>query len=77
MTLMNGIRIGGVTAPMFSQMYKLTPTPEKNDKGSWSGINITHIGQVTSAELYNAAKQFNSMVRSGAAKATQEGDIPF
>jgi hypothetical protein len=78
MTLMSGIRIQGQPAPMFSQMYLINPVGESNDKGSWSGLNITHLKQVDSVELYQAAKNFREMVRSGAAKAAvEEGDIPF
>lgn len=76
MTLMQNIRIQGNIAPMFSQMYKLTPVGESNDKGSWSGIKIEHVGQVTDPHLYNAAKQFRDMVRSGAAEAAPL-DEPF
>lgn len=79
MTLMQGIRIGGQVAPMFSQVYKISPMLESNDKGEWSGLKFDHIGQVTSMDHYNAAKQFREMVRSGAASATPTGDeeVPF
>jgi hypothetical protein len=79
MTLMQGIRINGATAPMFSQLYKLSPMPESNDKGSWSGVKIGHFGQVTSKELYEVAKGFREMVRSGTAKAveTEDSEKPF
>lgn len=77
MTLMQGIRIQGQVAPMFSQVYKITPVAESNDKGSWSGVKIDHHGQVTSIDVYNQAKQFRDMVRSGAATATPVDDEPF
>ena len=79
MTLMQGIRIKGQPAPMFSQMYKLSPVSESNDKGSWAGLKIEHVGQVTSRELYEAAKQFREMVRSGTAQSApvDEDDLPF
>lgn len=79
MTLMQGIRVSGQTAPMFSQKYKLTACSESNDKGSWAGIKIEHVGQVTSIEEYQNAKHFREMVRSGEAKAAPvDGeDIPF
>jgi len=70
MTLMQGIRIQGQTAPMFSQMYKLSPVGESNDQGSWAGVKIEHIGQVTNPEVYQAAKQFREMVRAGVAQAS-------
>ena len=77
MTLMQGIRINGAVAPMFSQMYKVTPCAESNDKGSWSGYRIDHVGQVTSVELYHAAKDFRDMVRSGTAKVSEPEDLPY
>jgi len=79
MAMMQSIRIQGRVAPMFSQMYKLTPQAESNDKGSWSGIKVEHIGSITSVEVYEAAKAFREMVRSGAAKvALTDGEIePF
>ena len=77
MTLMQGIRINGQTAPMFSQRYKLSTVGESNDKGSWAGIKIEHVGQVTSVEEYKAAKQFREMVRAGTAKAVAPDDLPY
>jgi len=78
MTLMQGIRIKGQAAPMFSQMYKLMPTAESNDKGSWTGIKVEHVGQVNSIELYQAAKAFREMVRTGEAQAAPvDDDLPF
>lgn len=74
MTMMQNIRIGKHIAPMFSQLYKLTTVPESNDKGSWFGVKIEHIGPVTSVELYEAAKQFREMVRSGAAQPAQTAE---
>ena len=80
MTLMQGIRIKGQVAPMFSQMYKLLPQVESNDKGSWAGIKIEHVGQVTTMEIYEQAKIFRDMVRFGAAQvspADDETDLPY
>jgi len=78
MTLMQGIRIKGQVAPMFSQMYKLTPAAESNEKGSWAGLKVEHVGQVNSMELYQAAKSFREMVRSGEAQAAPvDDDLPF
>lgn len=80
MTQMQGIRINGMVAPMFSQMYLLSSVPESNDKGSWAGVKITHIGTVSTVELYNSAKNFRDMVRSGVAKAVppaETDDVSF
>lgn len=68
MTLMQNIRLkNGHVAPMFSQLYKLTTVPESNDKGSWFGVKIEHIGPVADIKIYEAAKQFREMVRQGTA----------
>lgn len=79
MSLMRNIRIQGQPAPMFSQQYKLTTVPESNDKGSWFGVKFEHIGSITSAEIYQAAKDFRNMVRSGAVKAADAEDegLPY
>ena len=79
MTLMQGIRIQGQVAPMFSQMYRLTAVGESNDKGSWAGIKVEHAGPVTSMEIYQQAKQFRDMVRSGEAQAApvDDSELPY
>lgn len=79
MSLMQNIRINGQPAPMFSQMYRITTVPQSNDKGSWYGIKIEHVSQITKKDLYEAAKEFRTMIRSGAVKATDtEGDdLPY
>lgn len=79
MTLMQNIRIQGQIAPMFSQRYKLTAVGESNDKGSWAGIKIEHLGPVQTVEEYTAAKQFREMVRSGSAKSAMmdADDLPY
>jgi hypothetical protein len=76
MTLMQGIC--GSQKPMFSQLYNLSSVGESNEKGSWAGIKIDHIGEIQFADQYNAAKQFMQMVRSGTAVvAVGENDGPF
>lgn len=79
MTLMQGIRKNGKTVPMFSQMYKITPAAESNDKGSWVGYKIDHIGEVQYLEHYEAAKRFHEMVRGGLVKSavTDSDDLPY
>lgn len=69
MTLMQNIKLkNGQVAPMFSQLYNLTTVAESNDQGSWFGVKVEHKTQITSAELYEAAKAFREMIRSGAAQ---------
>ena len=78
MTFMREFKINGKPAPMQSQIYCITPTPESNDKGEWVGVKIDHIGPVQTMEQFHSAKQFYEMVRSGQAVATPTGDdVPF
>ena len=79
MTFMRELKIGGKPVPMQSQMYRITPTPESNDKGDWVGLKIEHLGSVRNIEQYNSAKEFYEMVRSGQAKAApiDVDDLPY
>lgn len=68
---------------MSSQMWKLTTVGESKDKYTWSGIKVEHIGMVQSMAVYQAAKEFHEMVRSGKAVASNPGtplsgdDLPY
>jgi len=79
MSLMNGIVFpeNQQPKPMFSQIYRITTVPESNDKGDWSGIKIEHETEVTDAGIYQAAKNFREMVRSGVAKPSDSEPEPF
>ena len=72
MTMMNNIRINGQVAPMFSQLYTVNTIPKSNDKGSWYVVDFKHKEQISSPELYAAAKAFRESVRSGEAKPVEE-----
>jgi hypothetical protein len=77
MTLMSGICQGG-KIPMYSQMYKLSVQGESNDKGSWAGIKVEHVKQLTDMGQYTAAKEFYTMVKSGEVKAAPaDEDLPY
>ncbi len=80
MTQMQSIRIGNAISPMFSQMYKITSVPESNDRGSWAGVKIELLCPVGVLEVYNQAKQFRNLVRTGIAQAAPpvgSEDIPY
>ena len=80
MTQMQSIRIGNAVSPMFSQIYKITSIPESNDQGSWAGVKIDHVCPVAVIDVYNRAKQFRNLVRTGVAQAASpvsREDIPF
>lgn len=56
--------------PSFSHIYKCSSVTEENDKGKWKGIIIDLVGPVTSAELYQSAKNFNTLISAGAIEVT-------
>ena len=69
MTLMDGIRLPShKPAPMFSQIYKISTVGESNDQGSWAGFKVEHYRPVQNKAIYDAAKTFREMIRSGSAK---------
>jgi hypothetical protein len=74
MTLMQGIKIGNNTAPMFSQTYRITAVPESNDQGNWYGVKIEHAGQITNAEMYQQAKAFRDLIKAGSVKLAMPED---
>ena len=80
-TLMDGIKLAsGKTAPMFSQIYMITPEAESNDSGSWVSYHIEHVKEVTNPNAYAAAKKLQSMIRTGAVTTSAPGgdeDTPF
>ena len=88
-SMMQSVKMSGknglFTPPMYSQMYLLTTVAESNDKGKWFGWEIQRIGDVASADIYNAAKSFAQSVGAGDVKvkhesetgATANGPAPF
>lgn len=55
----------GFNPPSFSHVYKLITVKEKNDKGSWHGIEIELAYKVTEVHLYHKAKEFCEQVNAG------------
>lgn len=58
-----------ITPPTFGNLVRLTTVGKSNEKGSWSGLSFTLEGLISDPHLYAAAKEFNSLVASGEAKA--------
>ena len=85
LTLAQGLRYKGQPMPLFSQVYRLTTVPEKNDQGSWMGLELAHVGSVPSMNVYAEAKRFREMVISGSVKSASygtddpvaAGDVPY
>lgn len=73
MTFMDGLKLpNGRPKPMASQIYRITTVAESNDDGTWAGVKIDHVRELTADDMtsYVAAKDFNAMVRSGLVKVT-------
>lgn len=76
MTLMQGLRLpNGKEAPMPSSIYNLSTISKSNDQGSWAVLKVTRIGYTPNVELYEKAKEFREMIRSGEAKPVE--DLPY
>lgn len=65
-------KAGKFTPPTYANVVRMSTVPESNDKGSWYGARFEAAGQVQSAEIYAAAKNFNKKVSSGAVVAKYE-----
>lgn len=74
MTNMQNIRVNGQRAPMPSQVYRITTVGESNDKGSWAGLKIDHVGPVTNQLMYNEAIVFRDLIRAGAVTVAETDD---
>lgn len=72
MALIQGIELpapragaGFYNPPSFSHVYLLTTVKEKNEKGSWHGIDVVLCQQVTEIHLYHKAKEFCELANAG------------
>jgi len=59
---------GMFTPAFFSHTYKLRTTQQSNDKGTWFGWEVSKIGPVQDAALYQQAKSFAEGVSKGDVK---------
>ena len=59
-SMMQSIKLKGkngmFTPASFSHQYLLRTTQQSNDKGTWFGWEVTKVGQVENADLYQQAK---------------------
>jgi hypothetical protein len=56
---------GLFTPASFSHIYKLRTVQQSNDKGTWFGWEVTKVGPVEDASLYQQAKSFAESVSKG------------
>jgi hypothetical protein len=77
-SMMQSVKLQGknglFTPPIYSQMYLLTTVSESNDKGKWFGWEIQRIGDVGSADIFNASRLFAQSVGAGDVKVKHEGE---
>jgi len=60
------------TPPIFSSVWRLTTTFEKNDDGSWFNPKFEPVGDLQDESLFQRCREFASMVRGGDVR--EEGD---
>ena len=77
---MLGLKMKGTkglfTPPSYSHIYLMKTIPEKNDLGEWYGWDISRVGPVEDADLYQDAKSFSTSVAKGDIKVKHEDDNP-
>ena len=79
-SMMSGIKLKGknglYTPASFSHIYKLKTTQMSNDKGTWFGWEVSKIGPITDASIYQQAKSFSENISKGAVKAKHGEEKP-
>ena len=75
-SMMMGIKMQGknglFTPPTYSHIYNLKTVQMSNDKGTWFGWDVSKVGLVKDAGLYNTAKAFAESVNKGEVEAKPE-----
>jgi len=68
-SMMQGIKLKGknglFTPASFSHIYQLKTVQQKNDKGTWFGWEVSKVGAVDNAAVYQQAKSFAESVSKG------------
>jgi hypothetical protein len=79
-SMMSGIKLKGknglYTPASFSHIYKLKTTQMSNDKGTWFGWEVSKVGPITDASIYQQAKTFSDSISKGAVKAKHGEEKP-
>ena len=79
-SMMSGIKLKGknglYTPASFSHIYKLNTTQMSNDKGTWFGWEVSKVGPITDASIYQQAKTFSESISKGAVKAKHGEEKP-
>jgi len=61
---------GPYIPPIFSHIWRLTTVAESNDKGNWRGYAIEVSQVVDNVAVYQAAKDFYSLIKKGGVRMT-------
>lgn len=68
-SMMQSIKLKGknglFTPASFSHIYNLRSVQQSNDKGTWFGWDVSKVGMVEDASLYQQAKKFYESVSKG------------
>ena len=79
-SMMSGIKLKGknglYTPASFSHIYKLKTTQMSNDKGTWFGWEVSKVGPIADASIYQQAKSFSDSISKGAVKAKHGEEKP-
>jgi hypothetical protein len=79
-SMMSGIKLKGknglYTPASFSHIYKLKTTQMSNDKGTWFGWEVSKVGPISDASIYQQAKSFSESISKGAVKAKHGEEKP-
>ena len=79
-SMMSGIKLKGknglYTPASFSHIYKLKTTQMSNDKGTWFGWEVSKVGPIADASIYQQAKTFSDSISKGAVKAKHGEEKP-
>ncbi|MAZ71779.1 MAG: hypothetical protein CMC70_01400 [Flavobacteriaceae bacterium] len=70
---------GPFTPPRFSSVYLLKSVQEENSKGKWHNWDMSRVGPVEDAALYQRAREFAISIRSGEVvvkHSNEEADMP-
>ena len=77
-SMMMGIKMQGAnglfTPPTYSHIYKLKTVQMSNDKGTWFGWDVTKVGPVSDASVYNIAKDFAEKVGKGEVEVKHDSE---
>ena len=68
-SMMQSIKMQGkqglFTPASFSHLYQLRTVQQSNDKGTWFGWEVSKIGPIENAALYQQAKSFAESISKG------------